>query len=102
MMLDFQIDAIHADIKTKDMINKDRSTYATHDSQGVSLEVYPDSPGTYMIINTESVEFDSLIEAMKFQAAKNKEICDEIIKKEKAFRSSLKFNKPNQPWDWRK
>ena len=72
------------------MKNTAKSTYATHNSQGVTVDVYPDNPGTYMIINVESSEFGTLLKAMRFQAAKNKEVCDEIIEKAKSF--AAEFN----------
>ena len=84
------------------MKNIARSTYATHDSQGVTMDVYPDNPGTYMIINAVSSEFDTLIDAMRYQAVKNKEICDEIIAKEKDLKLSIKFADPSAPWNWKK
>jgi hypothetical protein len=89
-------------LKTKDMIKTAKSTYSTHDSHGVTMEVEPENPGTFMIINAEASEFDTLIEAMRFQAEKNKEVCDEIIKKEKTFKTSLKFSDPSAPWNWKK
>jgi hypothetical protein len=48
---------------------------------------------TYVLFETTIVHCDSLLEAMRVQVAKNKEICDEIIRKADNFEKELKDDK---------
>lgn len=45
---------------------------------------------TYVVLETTVNHYDTLLGAMKAQAAKNKEICDEIIRKAELFDEELK------------
>jgi len=45
------------------------------------------------LFETTIVHCDSLLEAMRVQVAKNKEICDEIIRKADNFEKELKDDK---------
>lgn len=45
---------------------------------------------SYVHFETTVIHYDTLLEAMKAQAAKNKEICDEIIRKADNYEKELK------------
>jgi len=57
---------------------------------GFSLYISPKNSGGFMTIETKIINYDSLLDAMKAQAAKNKEICDEIIKKADSLEKELR------------
>lgn len=44
----------------------------------------------YVHFETTIIHYDTLLEAMKAQAAKNKEICDEIVRKADNYEKELK------------
>ena len=73
-----------------------------HNTDRIGIEIVQDEPEKYMILDAELKEFDTLIEAMKYQAAKNEVICDLIIAKAKNFEASIKHNDPKEAWNWKK
>jgi len=73
-----------------------------HNTYRIGIEIVPDEPEKYMILDAELKEFDTLIEAMKYQAAKNEVICDLIVAKDRNFETSVKLSDPKEAWNWKK
>jgi hypothetical protein len=71
-------------------------TYATYNTKTVELCVVQDEPEKYMILDAELKEFDTLIEAMKYQAEKNGEVCDLVVAKADKFDREYKNNVKQQ------
>jgi hypothetical protein len=64
--------------------------YTTYnEGAGFSLDIVPKNSNGFITIETTIVNHTSLIDAMKAQAAKNKEICDEIIAKADNFEKGM-------------
>lgn len=60
-----------------------------NEGAGVSLDISPKNSTGYMTVETTIVNHNSLLDAMKAQAVKNKEICDEIIAKADNFEKEM-------------
>jgi hypothetical protein len=73
------------------MNNKVTSKVYTTENAGSSVElsILPVDTSNYMTVETKITNYESLLDAMKAQAEKNKEIVDEIFEKDRLFNLEL-------------
>jgi hypothetical protein len=55
----------------------------------IQIDVVP-KQDSYMTIDVHAIDHDTLLDALKYSATRNKEICDEIIAKQNAFEAQHK------------
>ena len=58
----------------------------------IQIDVTP-KQDSYMTIDVHAVDHDTLLDAMKYSAARNKEVCDEIVAKQTAFEAQYRPKK---------
>jgi hypothetical protein len=64
--------------------------YTTENAgSSVELSILPVDTSNYMTVETKITNYESLLDAMKAQAEKNKEIVDEIFEKDRLFNLEL-------------
>ena len=77
------------------------STNNIHHSLNNDLNVQPKIP-SINVIQMKVNSCNTLVDAMRFQAANNKEVCDEMVAKAKNFETSVKLEDPKEAWNWKK
>ena len=79
-----------------------RIIYTTDKGSTLDISITPTKESTFNNIQMKVNSCNTLVDAMRFQAANNKEVCDEMVAKAKNFETSVKLEDPKEAWNWKK